>query len=32
MEEIGTGWKVDSSQGAHGYVRYDLSDASKKKS
>ena len=25
MEEKGTGWKVDVGQGAHGYVRYDLS-------
>jgi len=24
MEEKETGWKVDSSQGAYGYVRYDL--------
>jgi hypothetical protein len=27
MEEKGSGWKVDRSQGAHGYVRYDLSSS-----
>jgi len=29
MEEKGTGWKVDPSQGAYGYVRYDLTKSQK---
>lgn len=30
MEKKGTGWKVDSSEGAYGHVRYDLSASLKK--
>lgn len=27
MEEKGSGWKVDSNQGAYGYVRYEMRDS-----